>query len=90
MIAKDEFIEEVLGMARRLGFTISANRRNGEPEIDFGDRRLRAEQIGALWPAILAPGADVAAQLDKVASGRECAHGPLRDILAQLRIEHRL
>lgn len=90
MIPREQFVDEVLRVARLKGFTILANKRSGEPEIDFGDKRLRAGKVAALWPEILAPGADVAALIDRTAPGRPCVHAPMREILEQLRRERRL
>jgi hypothetical protein len=90
VIPRAQFVEEVIRMARLKGCMISANKRDGEPEIDFGDKRLRAAKVAELWPAILAPGVDVAALIDRVAPGKACAHGLMREIVDQLRLERRL
>ena len=90
MTTRAQFVEDLLTAARQAGFTISTNRRNGEPEIDFGMKRIRAGQVGELWPAVVAPGADVGALIDKVAPGRPSIHEPMRKLIAQLRMERRL
>jgi hypothetical protein len=90
VIDQKQFVDEVLRMAREHGFTIQANKRSGEAQIDFGDKRLRAGHIAALHPALLAPNADFAALIEKVAPGRQCSHQPMREIIEHLRVQGRL
>lgn len=90
MIDQAQFIEEVLRVARDRGYTIDANKRSGEPQIDFGDKRLRAGHLAKLWPKILQPKTDIPALIESVAPGMRCTHEPMREIVEQLRTERRI
>jgi len=90
VIGRDQFIDEVIRVARDRGYTIGANKRSGEAQIDFGDKRLRAGHLAKLWPKILEPKTDVAALIESVAPGLRCTHEPMREIVEQLRTERRI
>jgi len=77
------FIDTVVREARKDGYRIETNR-NGQTQIDFGNKKLHSGHLEKLFPEILKPGAEVARMIDKVAPGRPCTHRPMREILARL------
>ncbi len=87
MISKDEFIQEVIRIARERGYKLESNARTGQTQIDFGNKKLHAGHLGDLYPAILSANANVPSLINKVAPGRPCTHKPMREIVNQLRAE---
>ena len=87
MIGKDKFINEVIRVAREHGYKIESNARTGEPQIDFGIKKLHAGHLGDLYPAILSANAYIPSLIETVAPGRPCTHKPMRMIIEQLRAE---
>jgi hypothetical protein len=90
VISKDEFIKEVIRIARERGYKIESSARTGQEQIDFGNKKLHSGHLGDLYPAILSDYANVSSQIDKVAPGRGCSHKPMREIIEQLRIARKL
>lgn len=80
---EQEFVEQVARTARTKGFTIDTNR-NGQMQIDFGNKKLHAEHLARLFPQILSEEADVARLIEAVAPGRPCTHRPMREIVNEL------
>lgn len=90
VISKDEFIKEVIRIARERGYKIESNTRTGQEQIDFGNKKLHSGHLGDLYPAILSDYPNISSQIDKVAPGRGCSHKPMREIIEQLRIAGKL
>lgn len=90
MIDKDQFIEEVIRVARERGYKIESNVRTGQAQIDFGNKKLHTGHLGDLYPAILSTNPNVSSLIDNVAPGRPCSHKPMREIIEQLRAEGKL
>ena len=51
---EQEFVESVFNEARQRGHRVETNRQ-GLPQVDFGHKKLHAEHIRRLFPAILNP-----------------------------------
>lgn len=85
MITKDQFVREVIRIARERGYKIESNARTGQEQIDFGNKKLHSGHLGDLYPAILSDNPNVSFLIDKVAPGRGCSHKPMREIMEQLR-----
>jgi hypothetical protein len=84
MIGKEEFIDEVVHIARARGYKIESNTRTGETQINFGNKKLHLGHLGALNPSILSSSASISSLIEQVAFGRPCAHKPMREIIEQL------
>ena len=87
MLSKSEYVKEVLRAARRKGYRIETNARNGLEQIDFGNKKLHAGHLADLYPDILEGEANIPSLIDKAAPGRPCAHKPMRKIIELLRAE---
>jgi len=87
MLSRDEFVNEVLRVARERGYTLEYNARNNRRQIDFGHKKLHARHLENLYPAILHRGAHIPSLIEHVAPGRPCSHRPMREIIEQLRYE---
>jgi hypothetical protein len=87
MLSKDEFVNEVLRVARERGYTLEYNARNGRRQIDFGHKKLHTGHLEDLYPAILHQGVHIPSLIEHVAPGRPCSHRPMREIIEQLRRE---
>lgn len=81
--SEDAFLAAVIAEAQRQGFKVEPSR-NGR-QIDFGPKKLHERHLRKLYPAILAPQADVSALLETAAPGRPCTHGPMKRIIADIR-----
>ena len=81
MLDIQEYVDAVVRVARDKGYAIEVSARNGETQIDFGNKKLHAEHLRSLYPAILLDGADIRNLIEKVASGRPCSHKPMREII---------
>ena len=81
---EQEFVESVLNEARQRGYRVETNRQ-GLLQVDFGRKKLHAEHIRRLFPAILNPQAIVWALIETVAPGRPCADKPMREIVESIR-----
>ena len=90
MIGKEQFIDEVICIARDLGYKIESNARTGKAQIDFGNKKLHAGHLGALYPTILSASANISSLIEQVAPGRPCSHKPMREIIEQLRAGKKL
>ena len=90
MVTKEQFIKEVIQVARQRGYKIESNARTGQEQIDFGNKKLHSGHLGDLYPGILSENPNVSSLIEKVAPGRGCSHKPMREILAQLRSEGKL
>lgn len=77
------FVERVTQIARKQGHKIEVNR-DGITQIDFGNKKLHAGHLQKLFPAILAPEANVASLIEAVAPGRPCTHRPMKEIVRLL------
>lgn len=80
---QDEFVEVVIAEARQRRYPVE-NSRNGR-QIDFGHKKLHEGHLQALYPDILADGANVSDLIEKVAPGRPCSHRPIKEILASIK-----
>lgn len=78
-----QFVDSVVREARKDGYRIETNR-NGQTQIDFGNKKLHSGHLQELFPAILNPGANVAKAIENVAPGRPCTHKPMREILGRI------
>ena len=85
MISKVEYIQDVIHIARKRGYKIESNARNGLEQIDFGNKKLHAGHLAQLYPAILEPAANSPTLIDSVAPGRPCSHRPMQEIMEELR-----
>lgn len=90
MISKEEFIDEVIRVAREHGYKIESNARTGQPQIDFGNKKLHADHLSELYPAAISPQSNIASLIEKAAPGRPCSHNPMKAIIDQLRNEGKL
>jgi hypothetical protein len=81
---ENEFIEEVVRIAKSLGYKIENKIRTTLVQIDFGHKKLHEGHLRKMFPQILQPGANVARLIEAVAPGRPCAHRPMKKILARL------
>lgn len=79
-----EFIEQVIGFARSLGYTVMPNR-NGQMQIDFGHKKLHTGHLVKLFPCLLMVDADISRLIESVAPGRPCAHRPMKEIIQKIR-----
>jgi hypothetical protein len=80
---RDEFISRVTELAKSHGYPIERNR-NGQDQIDFGNKKLHSGHFAKLYPKILLPSANVSKLIDEVAPGRPCSHRPMKDILRRI------
>ena len=81
---EQEFIDRVALKARARGFRVETNR-NGQVQIDFGNKKLHAGHLASLYPKIVMPHVNIPKLIDSVAPGRPCTHKPMREIIAALR-----
>lgn len=77
------FVARVTQIARQQGHKIEVNR-DGLTQIDFGNKKLHAEHLRKLYPAILAPEANIASLIESVAPGRPCTHRPMKEIIGKI------
>jgi hypothetical protein len=80
---QEEFIDQVVRVARAGGFKIEINR-NNQMQIDFGNKKLHSGHLAQLFPDILSRDANIAKLIEAVAPGRPCTHKPMREIVAKL------
>ena len=90
MIGREQFINEVIRVARENGYKIESNARTGQEQIDFGNKKLHVSHLGGIYPAALASNANISSLIEQVAPGRPCSHKPMRKIIEQLRTEWKL
>jgi hypothetical protein len=83
----NDFLDDVLRIARQQGHRIETLRGSDIPQIDFGIKKLHARHICALFPAVLADDADINRLIKDIAPGRPCAHKPFREIVSQIHRE---
>ena len=81
---KNDFIQEVLRIAKEKGYTIEIGKRNKLEQIDFGNKKLHAGHLEQLFPEILQNNVNISELIEKVAPGRPCAHKPMREIISEL------
>ncbi len=84
MIDREQFINEIIRVAREQGYRIESNARTGQVQINFGKKKLHAGHLSALYPRALDPNENIARLIDQVAPGRPCSHKPMREIISQL------
>jgi len=84
MSTKTDFVADVIAIARRIGWRTEMNR-DGLAQIDFGNKKLHAGHLEAMFPEILADGVSISNVIEKVAPGRPCTHKPMREIVAELK-----
>lgn len=53
MLSKEQFEQEVFRIAKRQGYNIEKNKRNGLKQIAFNHKKLHAGHIRQLYPYIL-------------------------------------
>jgi hypothetical protein len=83
-----QFIEQVLKIARENGYRIETNR-DGLAQIDFGNKKLHAGHLRAVFPEIMEDGAAIAEIIERAAPGRPCAHKPMKEIIGEIRNRRR-
>ncbi len=83
----DDFVKDVLRIAREHGHKIETSRNNILPQIDFGPKKLHEDHIRKLYPYALFGWIDISMLIDVVAPGRPCSHAPFRKIIEQLNKE---
>ncbi len=79
-----QFIDQVISIARKKGFRIETNR-DGLTQIDFGNKKLHARHLRAMFPAILEDGVAISIIIEKVAPGRPCTFKPMKEIIAEIK-----
>ncbi len=82
-----DFLRDILRIARSNNYTVERLRGGTVPQIDFGHKKLHALHFEKLFPEILADGTDIGALIEIVAPGHPCAHRPMREIVNQLKEE---
>src|SRR5262245_6949854 len=87
MIGKEQFIQAAIRFAHSRGFKVESNARTGMQQIDFGNKKLHAGHLRAMYPLALLPNANIPALIERVAPGRPCTHKPMREFIAQLRAQ---
>lgn len=80
---RTEFVNLVVRIARSKGWRIETNH-DGLTQIDFGNKKLHARHLEAMFPDIVAEDASISKVIDKVAPGRSCTHKPMREIMAEI------
>lgn len=78
-----EFIELVIKIARGNGYPVETNR-NGQEQIDFGNKKIHSGHLEQLFPGILDQDVNVSSLIDAVAPGRPCVHRPMREIIESI------
>ena len=81
---KTQFVNLVVTIARKNGWRIETNR-DGLTQIDFGNKKLHARHLEAMFPEILEDGASISTIIDKIAPGRPCTFKPMREIIAEIK-----
>ena len=79
-----QFIDEVVAIARKKGFRIETNR-DGLTQIHFGNKKLHARHLRAMYPEIMEDGVTVSTIIEKVAPGRPCTFKPMKEIIAEMK-----
>lgn len=90
MYSKQDFLADVLQIAGELGYTLETCRGRGYSQIDFGNKKLHADHIQKLYPAVLEPNADIKELIEQVAPGRPCTHAPFSGIVRRIRAKRHL
>jgi hypothetical protein len=83
----DDFINDVLRIAREKGHKVETLHRTSVPQIDFGHKKLHGDHIRQLFPDALSRNANINSLIDRIARGRPCAHRPFREIIEQIHRE---
>jgi hypothetical protein len=83
VMSKPEYLNQVFEVARSEGYPIEMNKL-GLRQIDFGHKKLHEGHLERLYPEILALHAHIPSLIQRVASGRPCAHKPMRLIIEKL------
>ena len=78
-----QFIDQVVQLARRAGYKIEVNRYS-QVQIDFGNKKLHSGHLERLFPEILSPCANLPRLIENIAPGRPCTHRPMRHIVQQI------
>ena len=81
---KTEFVDLIVTIARKIGCRVEINR-NGITQIDFGNKKLHAQHLEAMFPEILYDRVFIAAIIDKVAPGSPCTYRLMRAIIAEIK-----
>ena len=84
----EEFQADIIRLATIDGYEVGNLRGTAIPQIDFGNKKLHGNHFRALFPYVLADGANINELIETVAPGRPCAHVPFRKIVQQIRREH--
>ncbi|RZB31324.1 MAG: hypothetical protein SRB2_04849 [Desulfobacteraceae bacterium Eth-SRB2] len=85
MLSKEQFEQEIFRIAKRQGYNIEKNKRNGLKQIVFDHKKLHADHIQQLYPDILTRTEELPKLIEKVAPGRPCTHRPMREIIYQIK-----
>ena len=85
MLSKEQFEHDVFRIAKRQGYKIEKNKRNGLKQIVFDNKKLHAGHIQKLYPDILTRTEELPKLIEKVAPGRPCTHRPMREIIDQIK-----
>ncbi len=79
-----QFVDRVVKIAREKGFQIETNR-DGITQIDFGNKKLHARHLRAMFPVILEDGVAIPTIIEKVAPGRPCTFKPMKEIVEEIK-----
>ena len=79
-----QFIDQVVKIARDKGFRIETNR-DGRTQIDFGNKKLHALHLRAMFPEIVEDGVAISTIIEKVAPGRPCTFKPMKEIIEEIK-----
>lgn len=78
-----QFIDQVVKIAREKGFRIETNR-DGLTQIDFGNKKLHSQHLRAMFPEILKDDVVISAIIENVAPGRPCTFKPMKEIIEEI------
>ena len=81
---KSQLVNLTVAIAREKGWRIETNR-DGLTQIDFGNKKLHAKHLEAMFPEILAEGASVSKVIERIAPGRPCTVKPMRLIVTEMK-----
>lgn len=79
-----QFINQVVTIAQKKGFRIETNR-DGVTQIDFGNKKLHARHLRAMFPRIVENGASISRTIEMVAPGRPCTFKPMKEIIEEIK-----
>ncbi len=84
-----QFVEQVVTIARTKGFRIETNR-EGLTQIDFGNKKLHSRHLQAMYPEIMDDGVTISQIIEKVAPGRPCTFKPMKEIISDMKNQVRV